>query len=46
MDKNEIIHALQGLIREENETERDVYYNEGIIDAIKKVEALALRKQN
>jgi hypothetical protein len=49
MDKNEIIHALQGLIREENETERDVYYNEGVIegviDAIKKVEALALRNK-
>ena len=46
MDKDEVIQALRGLIREENATERDIYYNEGIIDAIKKVEALALRKQN
>jgi adenylate cyclase class IV len=45
MDRDEIIQALRGLIREENETERDVYYNEGVIDAIKKVEALALRSK-
>jgi hypothetical protein len=45
MDKDEIIQALRGLIREEKETERDVHYNEGVIDAIKKVEALALRNK-
>jgi hypothetical protein len=45
MDKDEIIQALRSLIREENETERDVYYNEGVIDSIKKVEALALRNK-
>jgi hypothetical protein len=43
MNQEEIITALFTLIKTENETTEDVFYNAGVIDAIKKVEALALR---
>jgi uncharacterized UPF0146 family protein len=44
MDKDEIIQALRGLLKESDDTIEPndvVYYNAGIIDAIKEVEKLA-----
>jgi hypothetical protein len=42
MEKEGIIQALHQLLKAENDTTEDVFYNAGIIDAIKEVEKLAL----
>jgi hypothetical protein len=50
MDKDEILQALRGLLKEPDDTIEPgdvVYYNAGIIDAIKEVEKLYhLQKMN
>jgi hypothetical protein len=46
MNQEEIIKALFTLIKPENETTEDVFYNAGVIDAIKKVQALAAGRSN
>jgi hypothetical protein len=46
MNQEEIITALFTLIKPENETTEDVFYNAGVIDAIKKVQDLAAGRSN
>lgn len=45
MDKDEIIKALRGKLKENMDTDQNVGFNEGIIEAINVVETLSL-KQN
>ena len=45
MDKNEIINALRNKLKEDMDTDQNVGYNEGIIEAINVVETL-YQKQN
>ena len=41
----DIIEALGRLIKPENTTTEDVFYNAGVIDCIKEIQKLDLKKQ-
>jgi NADPH-dependent 7-cyano-7-deazaguanine reductase QueF len=41
-----IIQALHRLLKPDNETVEDIYYNAGVIDAIKVVQKYTANKQN
>jgi hypothetical protein len=45
MRKEEIVTALMALLKPDAESTEDVFYNAGIIDAIKAIENLSRRKQ-
>ena len=46
MKSDNIINAFKALIKSENESSEDVFYNAGIIDAIKEIEKLIGKAEN
>jgi uncharacterized protein (DUF2164 family) len=45
MKLTDIIEALRKLIKPENTTTEDVFYNAGVIDCIKEIEKQAYKKE-